>query len=1238
MRYSTILPMALVLLTAGVTRLSSAAQPPRPHSRDEVEAVLAKAPPAPSESQLRNLNIVLLAGRKDHGPNEHDYPLWQKRWKVLLGGKGPSDEPQVTLYGPALADDSDKMLAGAVKVNVTTAWVWPSKEQLAAADLIVMHAAPNWTAEHLKDLETFLARGGGFVVVHMAIWQVSKELADVIGLAKQEKTRFRHGPVTLKLTAPEHPLCLGLPEQISLIDESYFDFQGDASKVKVLATSDELRTADGNPTAEPMFWTIEHSKGRVYVCIPGHYDWTFDDPFLRVLLLRGMAWAAKGSPYRFDPLVLRGAALAGAAVKPRTTKTAPVAVEATPPDPNDPNLLLWLDASDAASLTIDADGRVSAWANKAAQVGHKLTSTDQQRPLYVASGQGGRPAIQFDGADDVLRDVAFQRSAQTWTVILVVTPRSNRANGRFHALFASNRPGGLDYRTGLNLDLGAGATADFSALNLEGIKDKAGAGNLRTSSAPFGQGQLVVVSTGALLSQLFVNGEAEGTRPANGATTSLAEIRVGARYYQAKEQGYFDGDIAEVLFYGVELSDQQRSAICAYLAGKYGLSLTEPVAYTLDDAFAALPKYDGMSSRRVLGPLERAIADAHGDPAACKALESRLAAVLRSDASRAAKDYVCRRLSTLGSADSVPALSLLLSDPGLSHMARYALERIPDSAAVTALRAALPKLSGKIRLGVINSLAVRRDAEAVPALTSLLNDADAETAGTAVAALGKIGTSEAAVALTGFKAKASATLQPAVAEACLSAAEQLLRQGQTEAVAKIYQTTESDQAEQIRSAALRGLVAAQPAQAATRLLKALAGDNSHMRGLAAQFIRETPGAAATAVFAGELAKLPPPGQAALLDALSDRDDPAVRAAALRALRSKDDSVRRAALHALVVAGRSEDVLVLADLAAQAGATADRDPAFDTLNRLRAEGTDAAMMAQLAKARPAARVVLIRSLVVRGFSAAVPRLIEAAGDRDAAVRREALKALQTLAGEKHADALVGLLLKSAPGEQRAAAERAVVAACRKAADPGRRAAPLLKALAGADVPTRCILLSALGALGGEESLALVHAAMKDRNAEIRDAGIAALANWPDATVVPELLDLAKTTTNDFYRVRALRGVARVAPRPGQLPPQEAFQVLKQAFELAQQPDEKRLILSRMAPVRVPDCLAFALSHLNDPTLQAEATAAAASLAEGMKESHPQQARAAMEKLLQATDDASLRNRLEKLLGDMKKKGN
>lgn len=306
--------IAAVLTAPGVCTFG--AEAPEPRSRSEVEAVLAKAPKPTARKDLRDLNIVLVAFEKDHGADEHDYPLWQKRWQVLLGGSKASQasEKQVNLYGPAPQGNQTNALAGAPKVTVTTATGWPNKQQLKTADLIVMFCYGRWNEQKLGDLEKFLSRGGGFVAVHPAVIpekNMSLKLANLIGLAWEDGyTGWRHGPMDLKIAAPDHPICLGLPKTMHVLDEAYWPFKGDRSKVTALVTSDEKVSKETEQTKpEPMFYAYKYGKGRAFSCVLGHYTWTFDDPYIRILLLRGMAWAAGESPYRFDPLVLRGIAL-----------------------------------------------------------------------------------------------------------------------------------------------------------------------------------------------------------------------------------------------------------------------------------------------------------------------------------------------------------------------------------------------------------------------------------------------------------------------------------------------------------------------------------------------------------------------------------------------------------------------------------------------------------------------------------------------------------------------------------------------------------------------------------------------------------------------------------------------------------------------------------------------------------------------------------------------------------------
>jgi len=227
---------------------------------------------------------------------------------------------------------------------------------------------------------------------------------------------------------------------------------------------------------------------------------------------------------------------------------------------------------------------------------------------------------------------------------------------------------------------------------------------------------------------------------------------------------------------------------------------------TIDQALEALKTYDWGTDRGPLAPLEAAIVTTRDDAAARADLIAKLSAALSSEISRDAKDVVCRLLTVIGTAEAVPALAALLANEDLSHMARYALERIPDPAAAQALRDAIPQLAGKWKAGVIGSLGVRQDADSVAALAALLTDADAVVARAAACALGDIRTTEAVAALA--SATVPAECQMAVTDALLACAEKLLADNQGMEAMKIYKKFLGDQQpKQVRLAATRGMLA-----------------------------------------------------------------------------------------------------------------------------------------------------------------------------------------------------------------------------------------------------------------------------------------------------------------------------------------------------------------------------------------------------------------------------------------------
>ncbi|HPM82244.1 MAG TPA: HEAT repeat domain-containing protein, partial [Candidatus Anammoximicrobium sp.] len=183
--------------------------------------------------------------------------------------------------------------------------------------------------------------------------------------------------------------------------------------------------------------------------------------------------------------------------------------------------------------------------------------------------------------------------------------------------------------------------------------------------------------------------------------------------------------------------------------------------------------------------------------------------VLQSDAPKAEKAITCKRLAIYGTGDAVPALAPLLADEELASWARIALEAIPDPAADAALREALGKLQGRLLIGAINSIGVRRDAKAVDGLTQRLKDADAEVASAAAAALGRIGDAAATRTLEQALTGAAATIRSAVAEGCILCAERRLAEGKTKEAADLYdQVRQAEVPKQRMLEATRGAILA----------------------------------------------------------------------------------------------------------------------------------------------------------------------------------------------------------------------------------------------------------------------------------------------------------------------------------------------------------------------------------------------------------------------------------------------
>jgi hypothetical protein len=91
------------------------------------------------------------------------------------------------------------------------------------------------------------------------------------------------------------------------------------------------------------------------------------------------------------------------------------APSSTPPfAPTDiAGLQLWLDASDATSVTLDGSNNVEQWNDKSGNVRHATQATALLRPAYISAAKNGLNAIRHTAAG-TLRLVTANQNATTW--------------------------------------------------------------------------------------------------------------------------------------------------------------------------------------------------------------------------------------------------------------------------------------------------------------------------------------------------------------------------------------------------------------------------------------------------------------------------------------------------------------------------------------------------------------------------------------------------------------------------------------------------------------------------------------------------------------------------------------------------------------------------------------------------------------------------------------------------------
>ncbi|MGE5647982.1 MAG: ThuA domain-containing protein [Acidobacteriota bacterium] len=204
---------------------------------------------------------------------------------------------------------------GRFEVRIVEEFRGAGPETLAPYDLVVLNyydrrnPALRWGARADSALLDYVRSGKGLVVYHFALaafdgWQEYEKICAGNWRPNNGHHSAAHD-FTVTIKDPDHPITRGLKKSFTQPkDELYANLKWQpAGSYRLLATAyddhslykDPKQPTPGAGIDQPMLWTTEYGKGRVFVTALGHDGPASSTPAFVTTFARGAEWAATGA-------------------------------------------------------------------------------------------------------------------------------------------------------------------------------------------------------------------------------------------------------------------------------------------------------------------------------------------------------------------------------------------------------------------------------------------------------------------------------------------------------------------------------------------------------------------------------------------------------------------------------------------------------------------------------------------------------------------------------------------------------------------------------------------------------------------------------------------------------------------------------------------------------------------------------------------------------------------------------
>jgi len=608
-------------------------------------------------------------------------------------------------------------------------------------------------------------------------------------------------------------------------------------------------------------------------------------------------------------------------------------------------------------------------------------------------------------------------------------------------------------------------------------------------------------------------------------------------------------------------------------------------------------------------------------------MEKQFIDFLKTEKSAAAKQFICRKLSLVGTKRSAGILAELLENKELADYGLYALERIASPAMDKILIKALARSEGRIKIGIINSLGRRRCRAAVKGLIPLTRHEDVDLAKASMTALGLIGGKDSRKALAENRILLRGELRNAAMSNLLILADKLATTGNTTESGKIYHSFLVP--DNIRAAALNGLFNSFPLKAEALIYDVICGNDDQLKTIAIRKLSRMAEVGNVEKIASTLVHLKAGHKIELIHALAKLKDASALTSIEREVESENSDVRIAAITALGDLGKTASVRLLAELAGRGGLEAEN--ARISLYRLTGKHIDTEVINLLVANKCQAPAELLKAVSQRHLSNAVEAILPYFDHTESEVQLEAVKSYGLIARPANLKPLINVILKTKSNGLCKAAQKGIVTIARRKFWGEKQDEEILSAYMGAaTIKARSALLNIMGSTGSLVALPEIRRELGSKNTTVRKAAIQALASWPDSRPLKYLCEIAEKEPEEVSGILALRGYISLVKKDLKMTKVEKIDHYKVAYSLADSKNEKRLVFSALAKIYTPASLKLAVDLYLKGNLREEAEVAVMTIARKIWKTEPALTKIALETLQANTSTGKIKRQAGELL--------